>query len=211
MPQDSVIFDNPVFTLLRPDHTTSIPRVLASSVGQVVSADGNYSIVNDDVTYSTNMIYDGDTIELAADSRLSFMVDGHQAYIVGPASVHISIDGDGYRFTMIDGEFLEVFSSRNPAGSSLTVQMRDIILAHNAHDTTMKVQLSADASGDTIVKNYADSVVVARVDDVTDMKDLAPETQLTIAPSTSLASATEAKFSLTDIAFVSDSSSVVNE
>lgn len=51
-------------------------------MGQVIIADGSYSIVNDGVTYTTNMIYDGDTIELASHARLSFMVDGHQAYIV---------------------------------------------------------------------------------------------------------------------------------
>lgn len=112
---------------------------------------------------------------------------------------------------MVDGEFLEVFSARADAGSRLTVEMRDIILAHNAHDTTMKVQLSTDASGETIVKNYADPVLVARADDSTDTKDLGSETQLTIAPSSSIASATESRFSVSDVAFVSDVSSVIDE
>lgn len=180
-------------------------------MGQVIAADGSYNIINDGITYSTNMIYDGDTIELVSDARLSFMVDGHQAYIVGPASVRISVDGGGYRFTMIDGEFLEIFSSQTPSGSSLTVEMRDIVLAHNADETTMKVQFSADDHGDTIVKNYADPVLVVSADDDTDTKDLATETQLTIAPRAALSSATESSFSLSDIAFVSDTSLIVEE
>ena len=89
--------------------------------------------------------------------------------------------------------------------------MKDIILAHNAQDTTMKVQLTTDSAGDTVVKNYADTVMVARTDDSTDTKDLATETQLTLAPSASLTTATESKFSVSDIAFVSDSSPLIHD
>lgn len=209
---NGVIFDNHVFTLLRLSQTSTVPRALASSVWQVIAADGSYSIVNNGVTYSTNMIYDGDIIELSSDARLSFMVDGHQAYVIGPASVAIYVDGDdSYYFKVLYGQFLEVFSSQASSGSFLTVEMQDIILAHNAYENTMKVQFSADVHGDMILKNYADPVLVVNADDSSDVKDLPREAQLTIASSAAIASAIETSFSVSDITFVSDASVVIEE
>lgn len=139
-----MIIDNSLFTVLRSPQSISMPRALASSVGQVISADGAYSIMNNGITYTTNMLYDDDFIELAADARLSFRVDDHQAYIIGPALVHVRVDDHGYRFVLVEGNFLEVFSPRHDSGSSLTVEMKDMLVAHHAHDTTMKVSISTD-------------------------------------------------------------------
>jgi hypothetical protein len=158
------------------------------------------------------MIYDGDIIELSSDAHLSFTVDGHQAYVIGPASVAIYVDGDdSYYFKVFHGQFLEVFSSQASSGGFLTVEMHDIILAHNAYDNTMKVQFSADDHGDMVLTNYADPVVVVNADDSSDVRDLPGETQLTIAPSTAVASAIERSFSVSDITFVSDASVVIEE
>lgn len=185
-------------------------RVLASSVGTIVTADGDYSIVNDGVTYRTNVLHHGDNILLSSGTHLTFTVDGHQAYIVGPWSVDIEVEDGWYRFVVREGDFFEVFSSHNDGGTKLTIEMDDVVVAHDAQESTMKIQMAQHGSWSVTIKNYADTVQVSSTRDVSKKRDVSKDVQLTIADD-DVDNAVASSFDVTKVAFFAQTTEEVVE
>lgn len=45
-----------------------------------------------------------------------------------------------------EGDFFEVFSSHNDGGTKLTIEMDDVVVAHDAQESTMKIQMAQHGS-----------------------------------------------------------------
>lgn len=121
----------------------------------------------------------------------------------------IHVEGDGYRFVIHEGEFLEVFSSRTDDGTVLTLEVDDMVMAHDAHTSTMQIQLTRDDAQSVMIKNYADEVVVASADEriqTTIQKD----EELTVVDR-DIEKAVAASFDVSDVVFfVQADAEVVN-